>query len=167
MARIPSLTLALSLALASTPALATAQDGPRVARGIMSARTLGGALLGAGAGALVGGFIGGHLSSSGCESGNPDQCLGKAFPGFIIGFGAGHTIGAPVGAHLLNRRAGNLTRSLLVSGAVFALEVLAVNALVEDGRSAHEGAVIGIAIAAPAIQVLTSAILEHRSGVPR
>jgi hypothetical protein len=163
MTRLAALPITLAVALAAAAGPTHAQGDPRAAPSPMTGRTLGGALLGAGIGALVGGYVGAHVSSRGCESGNPDACLGEAFPGFIVGFGVGHTLGAPAGAHLLNGRRGGPGRSLAVSAAVFAAEVLALNALVDDGRTRREGLVIGIAAAAPVVQILTSAIIEHRT----
>jgi hypothetical protein len=122
-----------------------------------------GAVLGAGAGLVVGGLAGGALTSNDCEPGNPDQCLGEALPGFIWGAGMGMTVGAPLGAHVGNGRRGSLGRSLLVSAALFAAEVLVLNQLVDDGRTQHMEAVRAIAIGVPILQAGASVWIESRS----
>jgi hypothetical protein len=70
------------------------------------------------------------------------------------------TVGIPVGAHLANRRAGNFARTLGVSALIFGVEVLALNALVDDGRTRHKGLTFGIAAVAPLVQVIASVAAE-------
>jgi len=122
-----------------------------------------GAVAGGAVGLVAGAFAGGSISSRDCEPGNPDQCLGEAFPGFIWGGGAGMTVGIPLGAHLANNRAGSFVKTLGVSALIFGAEVLALNALVDDGRTEHKQLVVGIAAIAPMIQVIASVLVE-RSG---
>lgn len=121
-----------------------------------------GGLLGGAVGVVAGGLVGGDITSRDCESGNPDQCLGLALPGMVWGAAAGHTLGIPVGAHLANGRRGSLTRSLLVSGGIFAAEVIAVASLIENGRTTHGGLVRGILVGTPFVQLATSALIESR-----
>ena len=125
-------------------------------------RTAVGSVLGVGAGSVIGALAGGSWSSRDCPEGDPDACLGAAFPGFIWGAGAGATMGAPLGAWLGSRRNGNLGMSLLASSAVFAAEVLALRSIVKDGRTDHKGAAIAIVIAAPVLQVVVSTYLHAR-----
>jgi hypothetical protein len=123
---------------------------------------VGGAVLGAAAGALIGGVSGGSFTSRDCGN-DSDACLGAAFPGFIWGVGLGHTIGAPIGAHLANRRQGDVARSLLVSSALFATEVLVLRSFVRDGRTAHKTTALVVVSVAPVLQVIASSIVESRT----
>ncbi len=75
------------------------------------------------------------------------------------------TIGIPLGAHLTNRRAGNFGKTFGVSALIFGAEVLALNALVDDGRTRHKGLTFGIAAVAPIIQIIASVAVE-RSASP-
>ncbi len=121
-----------------------------------------GALAGGVVGLVVGGFAGASFSSRDCETGNPDDCLGEAFPGFVWGAGAGMTVGIPLGAHLANNRAGSFARTLGVSALIFEAEVIALNALVDDGRTKHKGLTFGIAAVAPLVQMVASVIVERK-----
>ncbi len=120
-----------------------------------------GALAGGAVGFVAGALIGGSITSRDCEPGNPDQCLGAAFPGFIWGAGAGMTIGIPVGAHITNRRSGNFARTFGVSALIFGAEVLALDALVDDGRTRNKGLTFGIAAIAPVVQLIASVAVER------
>lgn len=71
------------------------------------------------------------------------------------------TVGIPVGAHLTNRRAGNFGKTLGVSALIFGAEVLALNALVDDGRTRHKELTFGIAAVAPVIQIIASVAVER------
>ena len=148
----------LSFAIAN---VGTAQTRPAPGRSTVVIAA--GATLGLATGALAGALAGGNYTSRNCPTGDPDQCLGQAFPGFIWGAGAGGTLGAPLGAYFTDRRQGSLPRSLLVSGAIFAVEVLALRSLIDDGRTEHLGAVRGIVITAPLLQILSSTLIEVRS----
>ena len=122
-----------------------------------------GAVLGGAAAGVIGGLVGGSLTSRGCNPGDPDGCLGQALPGFVWGVGTGITLGVPLGAHLGGGRRGNLPRSLLVSSALFAAEVVVLNLLVDDGRTEHGEAVRAIAITVPVLQVVSSVYVERSS----
>jgi hypothetical protein len=128
------------------------------------ARTAVGSVLGVATGSVIGAFTGGGWTSRDCPEGDPDACLGAAFPGFIWGAGIGATIGAPVGAWLGSRRHGSIAKSLLASSALFAVEVLALRSIVKDGRTNHKGAAIAIVVAAPVLQVLASTYLHAKPG---
>ena len=128
-----------------------------------TAGAVAGAVLGGAAAGVIGGLVGGSLTSRGCDFGNPDACLGQAFPGFVWGVGAGTTLGVPLGAHLGGGRRGNLPRSLLMSSALFAAEVVALNLLVDDGQTQHGEAVRAIVIAVPVLQVVSSVYIERSS----
>lgn len=135
--------LAALLLVGAVPAAAQRRPDPAAA-----ARTTLGAVVGAAAVGLVGAVAGGAFSSRDCPSGDPDACLGAAFPGFIWGAGAGMTIGAPLGAHLFDGRRGKLAPSLAASAAIFAAEVIVLNQFVDDGRTQHKRAALGVVIAA-------------------
>jgi len=126
------------------------------------ARTAVGSVLGVAAGSVVGAFAGGGWTSRDCPEGDPDACLGAAFPGFIWGAGVGATVGAPVGAWLGSGRNGNLGASLLASSALFVAEVLALRSIVHDGRTEHESAAIAIVVAVPVLQTIVSTYLHAR-----
>ena len=127
-------------------------------------RTAVGSVLGVAAGTVVGAIAGGGWTSRDCPEGDPDACLGAAFPGFLWGAGVGATVGAPVGAWLGSGRNGNLATSLLASSALFAAEVIALRSIVRDGRTNREGAAIAIVVAVPVLQVLVSTYLHARHG---
>jgi hypothetical protein len=127
-------------------------------------RTAVGSVLGVAAGSVIGAFAGGGWTSRDCPPGDPDACLGAAFPGFLWGAGVGATVGAPVGAWLGSGRNGNVGTSLLVSSGLFAAEVLALRAIVEDGRTEHKGAALAIVVGVPVLQVVASTYLHARSG---
>ena len=71
------------------------------------------------------------------------------------------TVGIPVGAHLTNRRSGNFAKTLGVSALIFGAEVLALNALVDDGRTKNKELTFGIAAIAPVIQLIASVAVER------
>ena len=145
----------LSVLLLHPPAAEAQQRG-------VSVGSVVGGLLGGVAGLAGGGLLGGALTSRDCEPGNPDQCLGEAMPGFVWGAGTGMTVGIPLGAHLGNRRRGDLGRSLLVSAGLFAVEVLVLDQLVDDGRTQHMDAIRSIAIGVPVLQLISSVWIESR-----
>jgi hypothetical protein len=136
---------------------------PLLVRQGSTVATVGGALLGTATGALVGGFIGAEVTSRGCAPGDPDGCLGQALPGYFWGAVTGITIGAPAGAHVANGRRGSLPRALLVSSAVFVAELIALNLLVEDGRTEHPTAAWTVAISGPILQVVAAVFTERRT----
>jgi hypothetical protein len=127
-------------------------------------RTAVGSVLGVAAGGVIGAFAGGGWTSRDCPPGDPDACLGAAFPGFIWGAGVGATVGAPVGAWLGSGRSGNVVTSLLASSALFAAEVLALRSIVKNGRTEHEGAALAIVVTVPVLQVLVSTYLHAQAG---
>ena len=127
------------------------------------ARTAFGSVLGVAAGTVIGAFAGGGWTSRDCPEGDPDACLGAAFPGFIWGAGVGATVGAPVGAWLGSGRNGNVGTSLLVSSALFAAEVLALRSIVKDGRTEQKGTAMAIVVAVPVLQVVASTLLHAQS----
>jgi hypothetical protein len=61
-------------------------------------------------------------------------------------------------------RRGNVTKSLLVSSALFAAEVLSLRSMVEDGRTDHENAAFVIVVGVPVVQVILSTFLHAQSG---
>jgi hypothetical protein len=125
-------------------------------------RTAGASILGAVAGATVGALAGGSYTSRSCPVGDPDACLGAAFPGALWGIGIGTTVGAPLGAYVGSGRRNAITPTLLASAALFAAEVVALRSIVKDGRTQHEDAAIAIVIAVPILQVATSTYLQLR-----
>jgi len=139
--------------------LAQATDRPSPS----TVRTAVGSVLGVAAGSVVGAFAGGGWTSRDCPEGDPDACLGAAFPGFLWGAGIGATVGAPVGAWLGSGRNGNVAASLLASSALFAAEVLALRSIVNDGRTEHKGAALAIVVGVPVLQVVVSTYLHARS----
>jgi len=122
-----------------------------------------GSVLGVATGTLAGALAGGGWTSRDCPEGDPDACLGAAFPGFIWGAGVGATVGAPVGAWLGSGRSGNVGTSLLASSALFAAEVLALRSIVRDGRTEHESAALAIVFTVPVLQVMASTFLHARA----
>jgi hypothetical protein len=152
----------LAFILAGTSKVAVAQSANRPSPSV--ARTAIGSVLGVAAGSAIGAFAGGGWTSRDCPEGDPDACLGAAFPGFIWGAGVGATIGAPAGAWLGSGRRGNIAKSLLVSSALFAAEVLVLRSIVDDGRTEHEGAAITLVIVVPVLQVIASTYLHARPG---
>jgi hypothetical protein len=136
------------------------------AREPSAGRTVLGAALGGVVGAALGGIVGASIADDGCDEGNPDDCLGEAIPGFLWGAGIGSTVGIPAGAHLGNGRRGSVGRSLLASAAIFGAELVALNLLVDDGRSEHKSTVVAIALAAPVVQTIASVHVERRTSGP-
>ena len=153
--------VAVLLAALATAEVSLAQAAARPAPSVV--KTTVGSILGVAAGSVAGAIAGGGWTSRDCPEGDPDACLGAAFPGFLWGAGVGATIGAPVGAWLGSGRNGNVATSLLVSSALFATEVLALRSIVRDGRTDHESAAIAIVIAVPILQVVASTYLHARS----
>lgn len=125
-------------------------------------RTVAGSVLGAVAGATAGAIAGGSWTSRDCPEGDPDACLGAAFPGAIWGVGVGTTIGAPVGAWLGSGRRNSIAPPMLASAALFAAEVLALRSIVHDGRTRHKDAALAIVVATPIAQVAVSSWLATR-----
>jgi hypothetical protein len=154
--RIVLLTAALSVALAGIGTPARAQSAAHVGR------TVAGSVLGAATGAVVGALTGGSWTSRDCPEGDPDACLGAAFPGAIWGIGVGTTIGAPVGAWIGSGRRSSLAPPMIASTALFAAEVLALRSIVHDGRTQHKDAALAIVIGTPILQVVTSTWLAAR-----
>jgi hypothetical protein len=136
---------------------AAAQSRPSVGR------TVAGSVLGAAAGAVVGAIAGGSYSSRDCPEGDPDACLGAAFPGFIWGTGVGTTIGAPVGAWIGSGRRNSLLPPMLASAVLFGVEVLALRSIVHDGRTQHKDAALAIVIVTPIAQVAVSSWLAAKA----
>jgi len=124
-------------------------------------------LLGATAGAVLGGVVGGVIGAATasrervCQVGDPDGCLGATIPRALWGTGVGITVGAPIGAHLGSRRRGNLVYTVLASAGLFAGEVIALDALVDDGRTKHKGTVVGIAVSVPVLQIIATTLTER------
>ena len=125
-------------------------------------RTVAGSVLGAATGAVAGAFAGGSWTSRNCPTGDPDACLGAAFPGAIWGVGVGTTIGAPVGAWLGSGRRNSLAPPMIASVGLFAAEVLVLRSIVHDGRTQHKDTALGIVIATPILQIATSSWLAAR-----
>jgi len=146
-----ALCTVLWLTAFGTPALA--QSRPSVGR------TVAGSVLGAATGAVVGAIAGGSFTSRDCPEGDPDACLGAAFPGFIWGTGVGTTVGAPVGAWIGSGRRNSLLPPMLASAALFGVEVLALRSIVHDGRTQHKDAALAIVIVTPIAQVAASSWL--------
>lgn len=144
------------LAFAVAAPAAHAQRPPSVGR------TVAGSVLGAATGAVAGALAGGSWTSRNCPTGDPDACLGAAFPGAIWGVGVGTTIGAPVGAWLGSGRQRSLAPPMIASAALFAAEVLALRSIVHDGRTRHKDAALAIVIVTPIAQVVTSSWLAAR-----
>jgi hypothetical protein len=144
----------LALTTPFTPALA--QSRPSVAR------TVAGSVLGAATGAVVGAIAGGSWTSRDCPTGDPDACLGAAFPGAIWGVGVGTTVGAPVGAWLGAGRRTSLVPPMIASAALFAGEVLVLRSIVHDGRTQHKDAALAIVIVTPIAQIAASSWLAAR-----
>jgi hypothetical protein len=121
-----------------------------------------GSVLGVLSGGLVGAIAGGGYTSRDCPTGDPDACLGAAFPGFLWGAGIGATVGAPVGAWVGSGRRGSLPQSLLVSSLMFGAEVLALRSIVKDGRTNHEAAALTIVSIVPVLQVIVSTYIHTK-----
>lgn len=145
------------LVIGASPASAQAQGRASVGR------TVAGSVLGAATGAVVGAIAGGSWTSRDCPEGDPDACLGAAFPGAIWGVGAGTTIGAPVGAWIGSGRRRSLVPPMLASAALFGAEVLALRSIVHDGRTRHKDAALAIVIVTPIAQVAVSSWLAARA----
>ena len=125
----------------------------------------GGAVLGGLAGAVIG--AGTASDEDVCRSGgDPDGCLGAQLLPAIWGTGIGITLGAPVGAHFGNRRGGQPVYTALTSLALFAGEVIALNALIDDRRSEHKSTVVAIAVTVPVLQIIGTTLVE-RALTPR
>jgi hypothetical protein len=154
--RVAAILASGLLAITASPSAVRAQGQASVGR------TVAGSVLGAAAGAVVGAIAGGSWTSRDCPTGDPDACLGAAFPGAIWGVGVGTTIGAPVGAWIGSGRRRSLAPPMLASAALFAAEVLALRSIVHDGRTRHKDAAIGIVIATPIAQVAVSSWLAAR-----
>ena len=153
----------LAAIIASGLLAVTVSAGPVQAQGRASVgRTVAGSVLGAATGAVVGAIAGGSWTSRDCPEGDPDACLGAAFPGAIWGVGVGTTIGAPVGAWIGSGRRRSLAPPMLASTALFAAEVLVLRSIVHDGRTRHKDAALGIVIVTPILQVATSSWLAAR-----
>ncbi|HEX5970441.1 MAG TPA: hypothetical protein VFY85_00845 [Gemmatimonadaceae bacterium] len=146
------------LTIGSSPASVQAQGRASVGR------TVAGSVLGAATGAVAGAIAGGSWTSRNCPEGDPDKCLGAAFPGAIWGVGVGTTIGAPVGAWIGSGRRNSLLPPMLASAALFGAEVLTLRSIVHDGRTRHKDAALGIVIATPIVQVAVSSWLAARAG---
>jgi hypothetical protein len=84
------------------------------------------------------------------------------FLGVIWGGGVGHTVGIPLGAHFMGGRNGKLVPSLLASTAIFGAEILALRYAVKDGQYVHKNTAIGVVIAAPILQIISSVVFEAR-----
>jgi hypothetical protein len=82
--------------------------------------------------------------------------------GIIWGGGVGHTVGIPLGAHYIGGRKGQLVPSLLTSAAIFGAEVLTLRYAVVDGHYVHKNTAIGVVIAAPVLQIISSVVFEAR-----
>lgn len=155
--RTATITAALSAAsVLGINAPAEAQSRPSVAR------TVAGSVLGAATGAVAGAIAGGSWTSRDCPEGDPDACLGAAFPGAIWGVGVGTTIGAPVGAWIGSGRRSSLVPPMIASAALFAAEVLVLRSIVHDGRTDHKDAALAIVIVTPIVQVGVSSWLAAR-----
>ena len=127
------------------------------------ARATAGAILGGAVGVAVGGFVGAAVTSSNCDGGgNPDACIGPTILGIIWGGGVGHTLGIPLGAHYVGGRKGELVPSMLVSAAIFGAEVLTLRYAVRDRQYVHKNTAIGVVIAAPILQIISSVVIEAR-----
>jgi hypothetical protein len=183
MHRPPFHRLALLIAFAASGAVADAQPATRVrgttdtlaavarARPVADAApATGRTVLGATAGAVLGGVVGGVIGAATasrervCQVGDPDGCLGATIPRALWGTGVGITLGTPVGAHLGSGRRGNLVYAMLASAGLFAGELIALDALVDDGRTEHKGTVVGIAVSVPVLQIIATTLTE-RAGV--
>jgi hypothetical protein len=160
--RITGFVSALAfVAITASPSLA--QEGvASTDRPLIAGRALGGALLGTVGGGLLGGVTGFWLGGKRCV----DRAVAESchyLDGAAIGTAIGVTLGAPVGAHYLNRRRGNVAMSVLASVAIGTAGVLALRE--QDDRPAGGGrtrAVTAIVIVTPALQILSSALIESR-----
>lgn len=128
-----------------------------------------GALLGGGAGLLAGGLVGAYVGGNDCEDeGNPDSC--KGLEGVVTGAFVGYTIGTPVGAHLQNGRRGALHWSLLSSAAIGVVGLAALRAADVGGDAGTTGGqravVTGVALSVPVLQLVSSVVIEGRTGRP-
>lgn len=156
----PPLTAQSRLSAAPRAIVPTATDDVGT-----TART-GWTFLGATAGAVLGGVAGGVIGAATtraaeCQIGDPDGCLGAQIPRALWGTGIGITVGTPLGAHAGNRRRGSVTYTMLASAALFAGEVIALNSLVEDGRTEHKRTVVGIAVGVPVLQIVATTLVER------
>jgi hypothetical protein len=149
--------IALALTCLTSQSLAQSSSGASIPRATA------GAILGGVVGVAVGGFTGAAFTSGRCDSGgNPDSCIGPMLLGIIWGGGVGHTVGIPLGAHYIGGRKGEIGPSLLASAAIFGAEVLALRYAVKDGQYVHKDTAIGVVIAAPILQIISSVFFEAR-----
>ena len=147
--------IALALGINGSPSMAQPSAGASIPRATA------GAILGGVVGVAVGGFAGGAFTNSRCDSGgNPDSCIGPLFRGILWGGGVGHTVGIPLGAHYMGGRKGALVPSMLTSAAIFGAEVLALRYAVKDGQYVHKNTALGVVIAAPILQIISSVVFE-------
>jgi hypothetical protein len=145
----------LIAAVAALPLLsataASAQHAPP--RQNSTLRLVAGGVLGGAAGLAVGGLGGAWIGGNSCDDdGNPDSCHGAE--GLFFGAVAGQSLSVPVGVHLANQRAGRLGPSLLASALIAGAGALAVTSTQDDGVLV--GAVIGV----PALQLVSSVLIE-------
>jgi hypothetical protein len=148
--------IAVALTCVTSPGLAQRAPGAGIGR------ATGGAILGGAIGVALGGLAGGAFTSSKCEGGNPDACIGPTFLGILWGGGIGHTVAIPLGAHLAGGRRGALVPSMLTSAAIFGAEILVLRSAVKDGHYVHKNTAIGVVIAAPILQIISSVAFEVR-----
>ena len=139
---------------------------PLQARAANTAGATGWTILGATAGAVIGGLTGGLIGAAttraaACDNGDPDGCLGAQLPRALWGTGIGITVGTPIGAHFGNRRRGRVAYTALASAVLFAGEVIALQSLVDDGRTEHKRTVVGIAVAVPVLQIVATTLVER------
>ena len=153
-----------ALRISTAPPVGASTAGGGTGRTLFGATA--GAVLGGLAGGVIGAAIGGRAEA--CQVGDPDGCLGAQLPRALWGTGVGITLGAPIGAHLGNRRGGNPAYTMLASLALFAGEIVALRALIDDGRTEHKSTVFGIAVAVPVLQIIATTVVERAftSGAP-
>lgn len=149
--------IAAALSFAALPVMAQRTSGASIPRATA------GAILGGVVGVAVGGFTGAAFTSSRCDGGgNPDSCIGPMILGIIWGGGVGHTVGIPLGAHYIGGRKGSLVPSMLASAAIFGAEVLVLRSAVKDGQYVQKNMALGVVIAAPILQIISSVVFEAR-----
>ncbi|MBA3578371.1 MAG: hypothetical protein H0W42_00135 [Gemmatimonadaceae bacterium] len=140
-------------------------SGPTSSTEGSAARALVGGVLGGAIGAVALGFAAALINSSGPEcSRNPDACSGGLVESLLTGGMVGHAIGIPVGAHLANGRRGKVATSLAVSGAVLLVELIAVNALVDERDLIRsKPTLLGVLVVSPIVQLVSSVMIESRN----
>ena len=149
--------MAVGLSFLASPVIGQSTSGASIPRATA------GAILGGVVGVAVGGFTGAAFTSSRCDGGgNPDSCIGPMLLGIIWGGGVGHTVGIPLGAHYIGGRKGSLVPSLLASAAIFGAEVLVLRSAVKDGQYVQKNMALGVVIAAPILQIISSVVFEAR-----